>query len=106
MHLICSYPIQEAAVLPHCGKQVAVVLADGDVACGVIDGVRDGNLLLRPAAGVDITAIRNKLLAHPKVKAAMQKADTKAFFPFFNPFLWAIPLFLIAALFAFPFFWL
>jgi hypothetical protein len=96
LHLI--HPT-EVDIRPYIGKKVCAIAFDESCFYGVIDGVRDGMLVLKGQAA-PITVSSNVKTA----KSQLKKASTSAFFsPFaFNNFL--IPLTLLSLLFIEPFF--
>lgn len=130
MQPICTYPVAAEHVMPYIGSRVCAVTLDGECYYGTIDRVENGNLYLRPfgdgMAGIrSVEKFRTSALRHPAVAAALnqgkskmkgtipgkvrraeasssfpEKAKINAFFP------WLIfPLFWLAALFTFPFWW-
>ncbi|KIL37888.1 hypothetical protein SD70_30050 [Gordoniibacillus kamchatkensis] len=126
MQLLCQYPIAASSVTPYIGRAVAACTADGDVVCGVIDRIHDGHLVMRPLENVPdaaIASLKQSLAKNPRVndiKSKMkEKARIKAWgYPGAYPFGWGYgnwgwglgwwwiwPLFFLAALAAFPFFW-
>jgi hypothetical protein len=125
MQLIASYPIQAEACLPHCGSPVLALTQNGDTVVGILDGVRDGHLYLKPLEGYPQAQTlqmkqKAKQISKGKMKSSGKrkvspKANTLAFgyggfgyggfrFGLGAGLGFAIPLFLLASLFAFPFF--
>ncbi|GIQ71153.1 hypothetical protein DUZ99_12060 [Xylanibacillus composti] len=109
MHLLCSYPVQADTVLPHCNKPIVAMTTAGDLVPGIIDGVRDGVLYLRPVGKEAGIAMIQRVKKYNKNKISVpKKAKTKAFgfgYPSYGygaGLALALPLFLLAALFAFP----
>jgi hypothetical protein len=113
MQLIANYPIDGAALTPYYNQPVVAVTTAGDTIAGVIDCVRDGMLYLKPVgaaqAAAMVQSVKKNMKKHGKSK---KSANIKAFgfpgFGFVNPgaaaLAFAIPLFLLGALFTFPFF--
>lgn len=111
MICLASYPITAEAVQPHIGKTVIGMTYGGDLFCAKIDRIQDGQVYFTcegpPAAQVS-SAIRN----NPSIRNIKRKlerksayAQTKAFIPFFGigtGLSFVIPLILLAALFAYP----
>jgi len=130
MQILCQYPVTAQAVLPHCGRPVAAILPDGDIACGILDRVHDGCIVLRPLGTPEATILNYKknIKSHPKFKALIQKekaaknvkrAKINAFgfggYPFgwgYGNWGWGLgwwgifPLFTLLALATLPFFWI
>lgn len=132
MQLIAQYPVNEAALGSYFGRPVGAVLANGDFVYGIMDRVYDGNLVLRPLNNVPQAALaqikksvktKMKNMKLPKIpysKEAMSKVRTTAWggwggYPYGWGFgnwgwgagsWWIWPLLFLAALFAFPFFWI
>lgn len=109
MNLLCSYPVQADAVLPYSNKPIVAMTTSGEWVPGVIDGVRDGVLYLKPVSKEVGVAMIQRAKKYNKSKLpARNKAKTKAFgfpyYPYASGLAIALPLFLLAALFAFPFF--
>ncbi len=106
MHLLCSYPVQAGAVMPHCNKPIVAMTTSGDLVPGIIDGVRDGVLYLKPIGREAGVAMIKRVKTYNKNKLpARTQAKTSAFgypyYPFAGLTL-ALSLVWLAALFAFP----
>lgn len=112
MQRLASYPISAEVVRPHIGKTVIGMTCSGDMFCARIDRIEDGQVHFtheEPPSAEQATAIRRL----PEVRDAKKRRNTKAaqtaklkaFSPYFGyraGLSFAIPLILLAALFAFP----
>lgn len=135
MTLIGQYPLNESLINPYIGRPVGAVLPDGEVICGIVECIHNGNLVLRPLRIPEaaVLNIKNKLASNPRFRAAnlkakrnmkhmtlKEKAKIKAFGGGFGyPFGWGFgnwgwgagwwwiwPLLALTALIALPFFWI
>lgn len=102
-------PIAENDIRGHIGKPVCAVLRDGSCFYGTISDIKDGHLYLsgsyRGPANVSTKAKKTKNTA----SKSKQKASTSGYYPGYGYGFGygssiAIPLFLLALLFATPFF--
>lgn len=125
MQILSRYPVSEAELLAHCGRPVGAVLANGDCVCGILDRVHDGHLVFRPITGVPEAQVaqfrhsikRNFRPGGRNRKPAGRQATTSAWgfgggYPYGWRYgnygwgagwWWLLPLFLLTALVAFPF---
>jgi hypothetical protein len=131
MHLVASYPIQADLLKPYYGQPILAVTHHGDTVAGVIDCVKDGHIIMKPldysAAQIQSAYTQPKLKKITKgkkgkrlvlVKDKGEKAKVNFFpgygYPGFgypgygfgfglgDGLGFAIPLILLASLFAFP----
>ncbi|WP_248924769.1 hypothetical protein [Paenibacillus hamazuiensis] len=127
MQFLAQYPVSADLVTPYVGRPVAAITGDGDFAYGIIDRIHDGHLVMRPIGNVPEAVVANfkksmKKSLGPRLKQMkFEKPKIKAWggfgfggYPFgwgFGNFgwgagwWWIFPLFLLAAIAAFPFFW-
>lgn len=130
MQLICRYPVEATALQPYCGQTVVAMTIHGDIIAGTLDSCADGQLVLKPIAtpGVTVQSVRRELeRSLPKSKRfaarkgktiVLSKHTSKADVSFFGPGLGygygfgggaaalTLSLFLLAAVFAAPFFFI
>jgi hypothetical protein len=96
LHLI--NPTAEA-IMPYIGKKVCAVAFDESCFFGVIEGVRDGMLILRGAEAPFTVSTKDVKTS----KSQLKEASTSGFVPFgFSNFF--LPLALLTLLFIEPFF--
>jgi hypothetical protein len=106
MKCLAAYPMSAEDIQPHIGKTVIGLTHHGDTFCGRIERVEDGNVYFTfegtPSADV-ASAVQNHPSVRRSKRRSQNRAETKAFWPYYGLGLgWAffIPLILLAALFA------
>lgn len=124
MQLLAQYPISHEHITPYVGRPVAALLPGGDIVCGVIDRIHEGHIVMKPVQNLPeatVASLKKSLQNDPRVKnrKVPEKVSTKAFgYPGAYPYgwgygnygwgagwWWIFPLFALAAIAAFPFFW-
>lgn len=121
MQLLCQAPIGAGQVTPYIGRPVAAITAEGEIECGIIHCIHDGYLVMKPLEGVPeatVLSLKKSLKNDPrllKMRKPPEKARIKAWgaypfgwgfggYPWGAGLWWIWPLFFLAALAAFPFF--
>jgi hypothetical protein len=122
VHLICRHPVQADAVQSYCGQTIAAMTIHGDMIVGTLQSVGDGQIVLTPvsAPAAQVQSLKKQMAQKQgkrkgKNVVLQDKADVSFFGAGFGGFGaglggfgaglgFTIPLFLLAALFADPFF--
>lgn len=120
MQLLAQYPVSADVIERHTGRPVMAMLGNGEFVCGIIDRVHDGHLVMRPVTNAPEATIAGLKKSMKKLNV-MEKVQTKAYYNGGNTaygsgygygnygwgagWWWIFPLFFLAAIAAFPFFW-
>ncbi|MDR0268064.1 hypothetical protein [Paenibacillus sp.] len=120
MQLLAQYPVSADICDNYKGRPVMAMLVNGEMVCGVIDRIHDGHLVMRPVNNVPTAAI-SSLKKSMKESKGLEKVRTKAYngydgtpynvgygygnYGWGAGWWWILPLFVLTALVAFPFFW-
>ncbi|UUZ79861.1 hypothetical protein LJK88_33200 [Paenibacillus sp. P26] len=65
----------ESLINPYIGRPVGAVLPDGEVVCGIVECIHNGNLVLRPLGIPEaaIQKIKNRVASDPRFRAVNLK---------------------------------